>query len=116
MISPKDKVDIEDFDSVGEYIAAAMEAGYTIEAEDFEGRPCSYCGTLIDFVDWPENVVAWDIREQDPDDPPTGYYHRNYFCSDECKSNAMRDEAWLSGEASHGEADVIHEDDLEGMA
>lgn len=116
MKSPIDNLDKdpEDYDSVREYIADCMEAGYTIEAEDFEGRPCSYCGELIDFVDWPDNVVIWDIRVHDPDkDEPEPYVARYYFCSEDCKQESCSDEDWLSGEGKYGEEDRLHIDEID---
>lgn len=116
--TPDEKIDEDEFDSVEEYIAACMDAGYTIEAEDFEGRPCSYCGELLDFAEWmrdPDAVVTWDIRVHEPDEPePEPYFARYYFCSEECRDNATRDDGWLTGETDYGEPNHIHEDDVEG--
>lgn len=116
---PGDKIDEDDYDSIEEYIADAMAEGYTIEASDFEGRPCSYCGELLDFAEWmqnPDSVETWDIRVQDPDQSePEPYYARYYFCSETCRKEARKDEGWLTGESAHGEEDRIHKDELEGM-
>lgn len=111
--TPKDKIDIEDFDSVEEYISAAMNEGWTITAEDFEGRPCAYCGELLEFVDWPENVVTWDIRIGVEE--KTEYFQRSYFCSEDCKKDAQYDEEWLRDGSPYDEGDRLHESELEDM-
>ena len=109
MIDPSEKVDIEEYDSLGAYLSDAMDAGYTLEAEDFEGRDCAYCGETIPFVDWPDGVVTWDVRVHDPDeDEPEPYYARYYYCSEECRHDAK-----LEPE-SHAEPTMIHVDDIEG--
>ena len=96
MKSPGDKIDPADYDDVATYIAEAMAEGYTIEADDFEGRPCAYCGEVIPFADWPQNVVTWDTPVVDPEtgekDP---FIHRDYFCSEDCRSAAKHDGEWI---------------------
>lgn len=105
------------FDDLAEDIRERMEEGILVTAEDFEGRPCAYCGELIDFVDWPDNVVTWDVRVQEPGrDEPDPYVHRFYFCSESCKSAYERSEEHLQGDASHGEFDEIHVDELDDAA
>lgn len=115
MKSPKDRVDIDDYDSVEEYIAAAMKEGYVIEAEDFEGRPCAYCCETIPFTDFPDGVVTWDVRVQDPGEEPEPYFSRNYFCSEDCKKSAQYDEEWLRNGSECQDTDMVPEDQLEGM-
>lgn len=116
MKGPSDKIDVDDYDDLREYISDAMAEGYTIEAEDFEGRPCAYCGDTIPFVDWPEGVVLWQTAVVDGE---TGgkepYIQRDYFCSEECKHDAMRDAEWLADENGrrHDDGDRIHVDELE---
>lgn len=115
---PSDKIDKDDYDSVAEYITDAMAEGYTIEASDFEGRPCTWCGDLLDFAEWmqdPSVVVTWDIRVQDPDESePEPYYARYYYCSEECKKADRRAVMENSGMHPYGEEDRIHVDRLEG--
>lgn len=101
-------------DNLAEYIRERMEEGLEVTTDDFEGRVCSFCGKTIPFTEWPDNVVTWDIRVQEPGEEPEPYVARYYFCSSSCKSNAMRDKAWHTGEGKHGEDDRIHIDDLEG--
>ncbi|QCW05265.1 hypothetical protein [Natrinema pallidum] len=119
--TPADKIDIEDYDSIDSYIDDALEAGWTLEAEDFEGRPCAYCGDLIDYADVmgdPEfDVPTYDIRVTDPDaDGPEPYIDRHYFCSADCRDTARRSTEWhLTGQTEHVEPDRIHIDDVEGM-
>lgn len=109
MVQSPDDIDPEDYDSIAEYLQDAFAEGFTIEAEDFEGRECDYCGDVIPFDGWPENVVMWDIPVQEPDDDePDDYYARYYFCSEECKREFQRD-----ADAS-ADPDMIHEDELEG--
>lgn len=118
--TPGDDVDPEDYDDLATYIHDAMADGYTIEASDFEGRPCSYCGDLLDFAEWqrnPDAVVTWDTRVHDPDcDEPEPYVHRDYFCSEECREQANRDVEWLQNidGRKHDDGDRIHVDDVEG--
>lgn len=102
--TPKDKLDADEYDDLEAWIGDAMAEGYTIEAEDFEGRECQYCGETIPFVDWPEAVVFWDVQLIDSDE----YYARYHFCSDDCKKSAMWDEDWSA------EWEELHEDELEG--
>jgi len=119
MKGPSDNIDKDDYDRVEEYISDAMAEGYTIEADDFAGRQCSYCGEVIPFHEWPENVVMWDTRVQEiGKDEPEPYIQRDYFCSEQCKLDAQRDEAWLRHEdgARHDEGDRIHVDDVERNA
>ena len=120
MKSPADEHDIEDFDSVEEYIGACMDTGYTIEAADFEGRPCAFCGELIDFArvmrDPDVDVPTHDIEVGDPE---TGenepYVDRHYFCSEDCRDEATGSVEWFfNGQTEHVEPDRIHVDDLEG--
>ncbi|WP_135306342.1 hypothetical protein [Haloarcula amylovorans] len=106
--APDDSDDIDDYDSIAEYVADAMAAGHTIDGDDLEGRDCQYCEELIPFADWPESVVTWDIRIQEPGEEPSDYYGRHYFCSNECRRQAHQDAEWS---ASH---EAIHEDELEG--
>lgn len=50
----------------------------------------------------------WDIRVQDPDEPePDPYYARYYYCSEECKLDAMHDGG------SDASPEMIHEDDID---
>lgn len=111
--TPKEKVDIDDFDSVEEYIGAAMSGGWTLEAEDFEGRDCAYCGETIPFDEWSENVVMWDIPVQEPGEEATGYYMRRYFCSDGCKREFMCDGEMARNGSPHQDADELHEREME---
>lgn len=118
--SPKDKLDIEDYDNPAEYISDAMEEGWTMEGSDFEGVPCSYCGRTVGFIGFMQNpdaeLVTWDIRIQDIDDPePEDAVMRYYFCHPQCKHYAQRDEAWLSGEESYGEGVEIKLEEREAM-
>lgn len=117
---PGDKIEKQDYDSIEEYIADAMAEGYTIEAEDFEGRPCSFCGELLDFAVWmrdPDAVVTWDIRSHDPDEPePEPYYFRYYYCSTECRTDAETVIVEQGSYEEFGEPDHIHKDELEGFA
>lgn len=112
--TPGDKIDPDEYDDVGEYIADAMAEGYTIEAEDFEGRPCAYCGEMIPFVEWPENVVMWDTEVQDMETgEKPGVIVRTYFCSEECKSSAVWDEEFVRNGSEYQDPDRIDEDQLE---
>lgn len=117
--SPADDVDMEDFDNVVDYLVACEGQGYTIEGSDFEGRPCAYCGTTIEFVEMqrdPDSYVLWDVETMEPETGEKGpYYHRYYFCSESCKKDAQKEIAYEGGFDMHGEQDVIHEDQLEGM-
>lgn len=95
--SPRDTVDIDDYDDIAAYIADAMAEGYTIEADDLEGQDCQYCGETIPFVEWPDAVVLWDIPIMEPgDERPPDAYARYYFCSESCKKSAMRDADWTA--------------------
>lgn len=93
------------------------EDGIEVTGEDFEGRPCSYCGETIDFAEWqrdPDAAVTWDIQIGDPETGETDdAVARHYFCSQECKRAAQRDEDWIRGDAEHGEPDRIREEDLD---
>lgn len=113
---PSDEIDVEDYDDLEAYIADAMAEGWTLEAEDFEGRQCAYCGDLIPFVDWPEGVVTWDTEVVDPDTGETEpYIQRDYFCSEGCRHDAKRDAEWLQNPQDRpDEGDRIHVDDVDG--
>lgn len=100
--------DIEDYDSIEEYIREQMEDGIEVTAEDFEGRDCAHCGETIPFTEFPDGVVTWDVPVHDPDEPePEPYYARYYYCSEECK----RANARIA--KSESEPDMIHEDDID---
>lgn len=112
--TPADKLDIEDYDDIETYIADAMAEGYTLEAADFEGRQCAYCGETIPFAEFPDAAVTWDVPIQEPGCEPSGYVARHYFCSDDCRSDAKRDVQWNVDGEWHEEPDRIHEDDIAG--
>ena len=95
-------------EDVEEYIREQMGEGIEVDADDFEGRECAYCEDTIPFTDWPENVVFWDVRIQEPGEEPSEYFARYYLCSNSCKRELQRDP-----DAS-AEWDEIHEDNLEG--
>lgn len=114
--TPSDKIDKEDYENPTEYIEDAMEEGWTLEAEDFEGRRCAYCGEVLPFVDWPDGVETWDTPVLEPDSlEREPYVQRDYFCSEECIREARTDSHWLqSAHNRYDEGDRIHVDDLEG--
>jgi hypothetical protein len=99
-------------DHLEEYICDQLENGIEVTADDFEGRQCFYCGEMVSFVDVqqdPDALVTWDVQVLgDPN-----RYHRDYFCSEECKSDAMRDPSYLAGGSEYGDSDVLKTDDLE---
>lgn len=101
-------------DDIEEFIVEKMEEGLKIEAEDFEGRQCSYCGETIPFTDFPDGVVTWDIRVQDPGEDPEPYFARHYFCSEDCKKSAQYDEEWTRNGSEYEDPDMVPEDQLEG--
>jgi len=106
---------MDEYDSLVEYVSDAMADGYVIEAEDFEGRQCAYCGDMTPFVDFPDGVETWDVTVQEPNlDEPEPYVHRHYFCSEICKSDAKRDILWNTEPQWHEEPEVIHVNELEG--
>jgi hypothetical protein len=118
MKKPNNNNDQDDYDSIEQYIADAMADGYTIEADDFEGRECACCGEIIPFTDWPNNVVQWDIGERDMEsNEDTNYFYRYYFCSEDCKKDAQElayTEGWpVSGK--YGHPDHIAEENSKGM-
>lgn len=119
--SPNENSDIDDYDDPAEYIDAALEEGWTLEADDFEGRPCAFCGELIDYADVmgdPDHEVpTYDIQVADPDageDEP--YVDRHYFCSTDCRKSARGSVEWhLRGQTEHAAPDWIHVDDVDGV-
>lgn len=87
--TPKDKLNIDDYDSVERWIADALDEGWTIEGEDFEGEQCHRCGEIVPFAEVqqdPDALIIWDVELKDTPDE----YARRYFCSDECKKAAQR--------------------------
>ena len=96
-------------DDIREAIEEAMEEGFEVTAEDFEGRDCAYCGDLIPFTEWPENVVTWDIRVQEPGEPKEPYFARYYYCSEECKKKAKHQ----GQDVEVADPDIIHEDEID---
>lgn len=51
---------------------------------------CRYCGDTFG------TAVPLDIEIMDPDDDEwNGYYARYSMCSEECRDDARRDQAWL---------------------
>jgi len=100
-------------DDIEEYIRDKLENGIEVTADDFEGRPCFYCGEIIPFAEVQQNpdaVVTWDVQVMG--EPDT--YHRDYFCSSECKSNAMTDPDYLRDGSEYGDSDVLNIEMLDG--
>jgi hypothetical protein len=93
-------------EDVEEHIRKKMDEGITVDSNDFEGQNCAYCDELIPFTDWPENVVFWNVRIQEPGEDATEFFARYYLCSETCKEKLQRDP-----DAS-AQWDRIHEDEL----
>lgn len=80
-------------EDVAEEIRKRLAEGIEVTGDDFAGWECAVCDELIPFAEVLHDrdaVVVWDIEEADPGEPPTGYWHRFYFCSEECKKHAKR--------------------------
>lgn len=81
------------FEDIEDWITSRLAEGIEVTAEDFRGWDCGWCGESILFEDVLQDrdaVVVWDIQVQEPDDDePAGHYHRLYFCSEACRSNAQ---------------------------
>lgn len=96
-------------EDVAEEIRKQLAEGIEVTGDDFAGWECATCETLIPFSEVLHDrdaVVVWDIEEADPGDPPTGYWHRYYFCSEECRREAKH----APNEVMAGaESDVIEE-------
>lgn len=96
-------------DDLERYIRRKMREGIKIGGGDFAGWECVTCDKEIPFdevIHDRDAVVVWDIEEADPGEEPTGYWHRYYFCSEECKREARRNfDTALNG----AESDVIRE-------
>jgi Zn finger protein HypA/HybF involved in hydrogenase expression len=95
-------------DDLEEHIREQLDEGIEVTAEDFEGRDCAHCTETIPFTEFPDGVVTWDVRVHEPDEAePEPYYARYYFCSEECKLEAVQ-------QPNHNaDPDMIHEDDLD---
>lgn len=107
------------YDDVRDAIEDAMAEGIEVTGEDFEGRPCAYCGGLIDYAELMQNpdkeIPTYHIRVHDPDEPePEPYVDQYYFCSEECRDEARSSMEWHTSPDDRDAVDRIHEDRLEG--